>query len=499
MQAAEIRSRVSRGRAPARMSAAALMPVLALLLAAQGCATNPVTGHRELSLVSSNQELKLGREGYPAVVQEYGSYGDAALAAYVDSVGQRVARASHLPNLEWHFTVLDDPTVNAFAMPGGYIYITRGILAHLNSEAQLAGVLGHEIGHVTHRHTAEQMTQQQLVGLGYTALQIAAPGLQQYDAVAQQALGLMFLRYSREHETEADELGVSYATLAGYDPREIPATYAMLKRVSQAAGSSIPPFLSTHPDPGDREARTTQLAAQASSGKTGLRIAQRDYLKHLEGVVYGHDPRDGYFESARYFQPTLDFQIDFPPGWKQQDSHSAVMSAEPSQRGLVQLTLAQSGDATPSAFAQSLLGSGQALTVQGASERIGGYDAWIGRLTVNGQNSPTRLDAAFIRVSPQTMYQFLGESVVPGDDVDGAIFRSMRSFRAIEDRSRLTVSPARVRLTSVPAAGALRTVLAGLGPSGITPEETAVVNNLDLDESLLAGKTLKLVRPGTAK
>ena len=492
-------SNVQRPPARTLRLAARALALGLLALGAVGCATNPVTGHRELSLVSSNQELQLGRQGYPAVVREYGSYGDAALAAYVDSVGQRVARASHLPNLEWHFTVLDDPTVNAFAMPGGYIYITRGILAHLNSEAQLAGVLGHEIGHVTHRHTAEQMTQQQLVGLGYTALQIAAPQLQQYDAVAQQALGLMFLRYSREHETEADELGVSYATLAGYDPHEIPPTYAMLKRVSQAAGSNIPAFMSTHPDPGDREARTTQLAAQASAGKTGLRIAQRDYLKHLEGVVYGRDPREGYFEGARYFQPTLDFQLDFPAGWKQQDSRSAVMSAEPSQRGMVQLTLAQGGDATPSAFAQSLLGSGQALTVQGASERIGGYEGWVGRLTVNSQSGPTRLDAAFIRVSPQTMYQFLGESAVPGDAVDDAIFRTMRSFRAIEDRSRLNAAPPRVHLASVPSAGLLRSVLAALGPSGITPEETAVVNNLDLDESLLAGKTLKLVRPGTPK
>jgi predicted Zn-dependent protease len=478
---------------------AAALVLATLLLATAGCATNPVTGRKELSLVSTGQELQIGRDGYPAVIQEYGKYGDDALAAYVDSVGQRVAKTSHLPNLEWHFTVLDDPTVNAFAMPGGYIYITRGILAHLNSEAQLAGVLGHEIGHVTHRHTAEQMTQQQLVGLGYTALQIGVPKLQQYDAVAQQALGLMFLTYSRAHETEADELGVSYATLAGYDPHEIPPTYAMLKRVSQAAGSSIPVFMSTHPDPGDREVRTEQLATQASAGKTGLRIAQRDYLRHMDGVVYGRDPREGYFEGSRYFQPTLDFQLDFPPGWKQQDSRSAVLSAEPSQRGMVQLTLANGGDATPTAFAQSLLSSGQAVNVQGSGERIGGYEAWVGRVTVNSQSGPTRLDAAFIRVSPKTMYQFLGESAVPGDAVDDAIFRCMRSFRAIEDRSRLTVAPARVQLASVLSAGLLRAVLPTLGLSGITPEETAVVNNLDLDESLLAGKTLKLVRPGTSK
>src|SRR5438046_74327 len=163
----------------------------ALLLAALivfGCATNPVTGRRELSLVSADQEAAIGREGQPAVITEYGVVDDPRLTAYVDSVGQRLGAASHLPNLAWHFTLLDDPTVNAFAMPGGYIYITRGILAHLGSEAQLAGVMGHEIGHVTRRHTAEQITQQQLAGLGLGLAAALAPTFQRYGGLAQAAL-----------------------------------------------------------------------------------------------------------------------------------------------------------------------------------------------------------------------------------------------------------------------------------------------------------------------
>ena len=154
----------------------------------------------------------------------------------METVGQKVARASHQPGLAWHFTVLDDPTVNAFAMPGGYIYVTRGILAHLNSEAQLAGVLGHEIGHVTHRHTAERITQQQLYGLGFGLASALSETVRRYGDLAQQALGLLFLKYSRDDERQADELGVDYAAKAGYDPREIPSTYAMLKRVSDQAG-----------------------------------------------------------------------------------------------------------------------------------------------------------------------------------------------------------------------------------------------------------------------
>src|SRR5262249_43193809 len=143
-------------------------------------------------------------------------------------VGQALARVSHRPDLEWHFTVLDDPVVNAFAMPGGYVYITRGILAHLNSEAQLAGVLGHEIGHVTARHTAQRLTQQQVAGLGLGLASAVSETFRQYGQMAQTALGVLFLKYSRDDETQADELGVEYATKAGWDPREIPATYAML-------------------------------------------------------------------------------------------------------------------------------------------------------------------------------------------------------------------------------------------------------------------------------
>src|SRR5438552_8558485 len=237
---------------------------LACILAVAGCATNPVSGRRELSLVSTAQEDQIGREGYQAVLQEYGVYDDPRLQAYVDSVGQRLGRVSHLPNEHWKFTLLDDPTVNAFAMPGGYIYITRGILAHLNSEAQLAGVLGHEIGHVCARHSAKQITQQEIATLGLAVGGVFSSTLQRYSGAAQQALGLMMLKYSREDETQADELGVKYATAAGYDPREIPATYATLKRISERAGSTLPAFLSTHPDPGDRETRTRALAEHAA-------------------------------------------------------------------------------------------------------------------------------------------------------------------------------------------------------------------------------------------
>ena len=194
--------RLTRGsRPPARARFAFPALLLALVfgvtLLAPGCAINPATGKKQIILVSQGQELQMGKEGDVAVSQEYGKYDDARIAALVDSVGQRLASVSERPDLTWHFKVLDSPVVNAFALPGGYIYITRGIMAVLNSEAQLAGVLGHEIGHVTARHSAQQITQQTLFGLGLGVGTILVPGIRPYGQLAQQGLGLLFLKYSR--------------------------------------------------------------------------------------------------------------------------------------------------------------------------------------------------------------------------------------------------------------------------------------------------------------
>ena len=200
-----------------------LAAAVAAALAGTGCATNPATGKRQISFVSTSKEAQMGRESDPAVIEQYGIYGDSIVDRYVDSVGQKLASVSPLPNLGWHFRVIDSPVVNAFAIPGGYIYVSRGILPYLNSEAQLAGVLGHEIGHVTARHSAEQITRSQIATVGLLASMFVS-ALRPYTAVASQGLGLLFLRYSRENETQADELGVGYTTRAGYDSRVIPST-----------------------------------------------------------------------------------------------------------------------------------------------------------------------------------------------------------------------------------------------------------------------------------
>jgi predicted Zn-dependent protease len=466
-----------------------------VLTAALGdCATNPVTGRREVSIVTPAQELEIGRQGYGPVIAEYGLYDDAALSAYVNSVGQKVAHVSHLPDLEWHFTILDDPTVNAFAMPGGYIYITRGILPYLNSEAQLAGVLGHECGHVTHRHTAAQMTQQQLFGVGLALGSIVSPTFARYSGAAGQALGLLFLKFSRTDETQADELGVDYATKAGYDSREIPATYAMLKRISDQGGQRLPTFLETHPDPGNRETVTTALANKAVAGKTGLIINHDVYIRHVDGILFGQDPRQGYFVGDTYFHPTLGFQLTFPAGWLHQDTHASVAAGEPNQAAVVQLTVApEAGTLTPEAYVAQLVTKGSITNSNGARETIGGYSAWVGRITVTPQDqSPTTLVAAFIR-KDSALFQILGQSKQAGDVYEQRIFSTIRSFGNLTDPARINVTPDRVRVSTVNTAAAFGTVVTGLGAKPADLETDAIMNNVQTTDRVVAGTLVKVL------
>jgi predicted Zn-dependent protease len=479
-----------------RLWSSVAAPLVALALLA-GCATNPVTGHRELTLVSSSQLEQIGREGHQAVLAEYGAYDQQGLQGYVDSVGRKVAAASHEPKLDWHFTLIDDASVNAFAMPGGYIYITRGILVHLGSEAQLAGVLGHEVGHVTARHAAQRITQTQLASLGLGLAQIFTPGFSRYSGAAEAALGLMFLKYGRDDENQADQLGVEYAARAGYDPREIPNTYRMLQRVGERSGQRLPGFLSTHPDPGDRQSRTAALARDAAAGKTGLVVRERVYLTRLDGVLYGRDPRQGYFENEHYYHPELSFQMTFPSGWQYQDTKRAVMAVGPQQRAAEQLTVAPRTALSPAEYVRELQRTGRIAGADGASETIGGYQAWVGRVLVVGENNTqSTLVAAWIRKSADQMFQVLGMSPAAGDADEGRIIASIRSFRALTDPQRLNATPDRVDVRSAPRAGEFTAIVSGFGAQAIPIEETAVLNNVDPGENVLPGQLVKIVVPG---
>src|SRR3954469_9255079 len=179
---------------------------LALSLMVAACATNPVTGKRKLSLVSEQQEIQMGQEGAQQVAQEIGLINDQALQNYVQGVGAAIAAKSERPNLPWTFRVVDDPSPNAFALPGGFIFVTRGLLDLMNNEAEMAFGVGHEIGHVTARHSVQQMSQQQVAQLALGVGAVLSPTVAQFGNVASQGLGLLFLKYGRDDERQADDL-----------------------------------------------------------------------------------------------------------------------------------------------------------------------------------------------------------------------------------------------------------------------------------------------------
>ena len=318
------------------------------------CAVNPVTGKRQIMLMSEEQEVAMGKEYDPQIVASFGEYKNDDLLAFIKQKGTEMGKISHRPNLEYHFRILDSPVVNAFAVPGGYLYFTRGILAQFNNEAELIGVLGHEMGHVTARHTVSQQSKQQLGQLLLVGGMIASEDFRDFAGYAMQGMQLLFLKFSRDHERESDKLGVEYASKIHYDPQQMANFFNTLSRMSTSEGpGGIPTFLSTHPDPGDRYRTVTQRAQEWKNklGYDNYQINEDSYLRKIEGMVYGEDPRQGFEENNVFYHPELKFSFPVPSGWMLLNSPSQVQMAPKDGQALVVFTLAQQASAEAAAEA----------------------------------------------------------------------------------------------------------------------------------------------------
>ncbi|HJO03223.1 MAG TPA: M48 family metallopeptidase, partial [Acidobacteriota bacterium] len=277
--------------------------VAVALLAAAACAVNPVTGRRELMLLSQDQEIQLGRDNDELVVAEYGLYDDPELGEWIAQVGQTMAAASERPELPWTFRVVDDTIVNAFALPGGYIYMTRGILAYMNSEAEAVGVLGHEIGHVTARHGAQRHTSASLAQIGLGAGSVLSSEVRALGGILQTGVGLLFLKFGRDDELQSDQLGVRDAVGAGYDPRRLAAFFRTISAMSDAGGGRLPTWLSTHPAPDNRVERVLAAAEPLVAGRADLRVARESYWRRIDAIVFGPDPRQGVVVDGAFRHP----------------------------------------------------------------------------------------------------------------------------------------------------------------------------------------------------
>jgi predicted Zn-dependent protease len=458
---------------------------------ALACATNPVTGKRELALVSESQEIEMGRQGAAEVTAAIGLYPNATLQGYVNRIGHALAAKTERPGLPWQFQVVDDASINAFALPGGFIFVTRGLLAHMTTEAELASVLGHESGHVAARHSVQQMSRQQVAAIGLGVGSVLSPAIAKYGQIAGAGLGLMFLKYGRDDETQSDRLGFRYALAGGYDTREMISVFQMLQRAELLGGGGrLPEWQSTHPDPGNRIAAVQALVSATSVDFSSMKVGGPEFLRQIDGLVYGVNPRAGFFRGTLFLHPDLKFVFQFPEGWKTQNAADAVAAISSDQTALIELRGAQ-GSAAEAArvfFAQQGM-------VAGAQSRgtIHGNPVVSAEFTApDGQGGSVAGIAAFFEYGAAT-WRTLAYTVAGRYESWKPVFqRSINSFDRLTDPVALAVQPMRIRIDVASRAMSLSQFNTQL-PSSISLAELALINGVFESAQLRAGQSIKRV------
>ena len=475
-------------------------------LAAAACATNPVTGDREFVAISEAQEVSIGREADVEIRSQMGVYVDEGMQAYVEEVGRALATASHRPDLDWHFAVVDSAAVNAFALPGGYIYLTRGIMAHLNDEAELAGVLGHEIAHVTARHSVQAYSRAFGANLGLLAAQIFVPAMRSpyggpgLGDAAGDGLGLLMLKFGRDDERQADRLGAGYAAASGWDPQGVGDMLATLARIAETSDRrGVPNWLATHPEPAERvvEAAATVDRLRTEADLSALRVARAAYLDRVDGLVYGDNPEDGIVRGREFLHPELRFAVSFPEGWEVRNSPTAVVARQPGRDNYLLLTLAGDPPGELQQIAErEMLAAGYRMR-QGTPTSINGLDAYAGIWTGGGREIEQVIaHVAYIR-SGRSVYVLGG--FAPADEftyIDREVDESIRSFRALGRDEAEAIRPNRVAIYEVRDGDTWQGIAQGMGQEVVLASTLAILNGYPVYEQPTAGDVIKIVVPG---
>ena len=449
-----------------------------------------------MSLLSEAEEIAIGQQQDAEIRREMGVYDDAGLQRYVSDIGDRLAALSHRPHLPWSFTVVDHPAVNAFALPGGYIYITRGILPYLDDEAELAGVLGHEIAHVTARHAAQQYTRATTGGVGLAVLGIFVPAAQPFTDLASTALGVAFLKYGRDDERESDRVGMGYAASGGWDPRGVPEFLSTLARVDALSERGVPNWLSTHPEPAARVTEAQPVAAQLATSTTMSRNRD-EYLRRIDGVVVGDNPEEGVVRGNLFLHPSLRFSLEFPEGWEIMNTPTQVAAREPGQAHFMLLqtvdrptgrTIEEIGERSMSGAGFRAL-DGQRLDINGLDAHVGVYQGRI-----RGVGAVT-MRAAHIANGRQ-VYLLAGfASPDEFSRIDQEVTAAIRSYRALTAREAADIRPNRLDFYTVRPGDTWQSI-ASRGRGLVRASELAIMNHRDVSDQPRAGDRIKIVVEG---
>jgi predicted Zn-dependent protease len=470
---------------------------LLLLTLVSGCAVNPVTGETQLMLISEQDEARIGYQTEQSVKEQYGAYPSSRLQEYIESIGMPMARSSHRPDLDWSFEVMDSPVVNAFAAPGGYVFITRGMLAAINDEAELAGVLGHEIGHVTARHSATQYSNQVLANLGVELGKTVAGDLGgMIGPMLETGTGLLFLKFSRDDERQSDTIGVEYSTRAGYDARRTANFFATLQRMQtlDENGGRLPEWFSTHPNPVDREASVRRQAIdwQARLPQKNFRVDRDRYLDQIDGLVYGKDPRMGFREGERYYFPQYRVSFKVPQQWSFKREGTQVQMLHPQKRTLVVFGIEE--QASLDQVAAKLVKSLQARVLKSDIESVQGMPVkWLYCVAV--QDNQKILIKADLFLKDGRVFMFYGMAL---EQEYGGYAAQLGlpadSFSILTERDKLNRQPQRLSIKRIERSMTLQTALQKYRVDQQLWNRVAWLNALRLTDMLSPGQRIKVLQ-----
>lgn len=485
--------------------------ILGLLVSACSIQRSAISGDKRAYGYSWDQEKQIGEEADQQIQQQYGIYDNDELEAYVEKIGQEMLTVSHMnrpdtpdeyEGTDFYFRVLDSPVVNAFALPGGYIYVTRGLLSHLDNEAQLSVVLGHEIGHVVARHASQRAFEQQMgqIALIGGAIGGELMGLPGGDilGIGSQVAQMLFLSYSRDDERESDRLGVEYSSMQNYKAAEGAEFFVSLDRMAEQSGQSLPSWQSTHPDPAERAQSIPELAQQWEAKGYEQTVYNTDeYMGKLDEMIYGENPREGFTRNGIFYHPDLEFQFSYPDGWQVINQRSMVAIVNSDQDAVSIMTLdGESDDAEASV--NDFLNQEGITTIAKSDVQNNGLAAF--RAEATGQTEDgTQLKFYLYAIEYEgSIYRFLNYSTLEkyGSYVSG--FNEITSgFSKLTDRGILNIQPVRLQAVKTNRSGDFRSFLPTNLESysiTVTPEDLAIMNQVGLDQQISSGTWLKLPR-----
>jgi predicted Zn-dependent protease len=462
-----------------------------------GCAINPVTRKPEFVLMSESQEIEIGRKMDPKIVKEYGYYPDEDLQEYVNQLGQKLADVCDRSDLHYRFKVVNSSMINAFALPGGYVYVTRGLLAYINSEAELSGVIGHEIGHITARHAVRQYTKAQTYQFGILAASIFYPEISQLGQFADFVALAIIQGYGRKNELQADRLGIKYSSSTGYDPYCVSSFMKTLNNIEETTGKKgYHGLFSTHPETEERIVKAEEEANKTTPPLSdNFKQMREEYLSRVDGLVFGDDPKEGVVAGNTFKHPDLRIELTFPQGWTINNGKEVLVAKHPEKEYFIQMTLSVLGKKLSAAeFAKKVERSYHFTKLFGSSQSINGLSAYTGTYQgIHREKGGIKAEMSAILIEDKG-YILMGISSPNSFEKAMPFFTStINSFKRLSSEEAKKIKPHRIRIYTVKEGDTWESIAHKCGQQRDEAATLALINAFDPEEFPQPGTRIKTI------